>query len=363
MRQERRRRHRRRRSAPPQLGQRRLDEPASCSSRRPGTSTRRSRSWPSARRQSLQPGESTATDQRPTARRRRRQLNNSGLITFNVPAEAAARGSPLDADGDFYLRWWPRTTSPAAHGRSRSSSTTLPGEDPAPADPVRPGRRPDRVTSPTSPATPGESMPPTRRRVAASRWRRTAGRRSPSSTPTRPTRSRLAMQLGAGRHARSARSTSCAEPAHRAARSWWCSARRAPAARSSVAVEQLLERPAEVGAILVADELTTDAPPAGAAGRRQRRAASAGRHRAAGRGGRAASPATLAVVGPAASAAAVDRSLEADGELGRVITVFSTKGGAGKSVIATNLGRRPGPAQPRSRSCWSTPTCSSVTSP
>jgi pilus assembly protein CpaE len=34
---------------------------------------------------------------------------------------------------------------------------------------------------------------------------------------------------------------------------------------------------------------------------------------------------------------AVPAEIEADGELGRVITVFSTKGGAGKSVVASNL--------------------------
>jgi pilus assembly protein CpaE len=39
----------------------------------------------------------------------------------------------------------------------------------------------------------------------------------------------------------------------------------------------------------------------------------------------------------AAPAASTPSGFEVDGELGRVVTVFSTKGGAGKSVIATNL--------------------------
>ena len=39
----------------------------------------------------------------------------------------------------------------------------------------------------------------------------------------------------------------------------------------------------------------------------------------------------------AAPAASTPTGFEVDGELGRVVTVFSTKGGAGKSVIATNL--------------------------
>jgi pilus assembly protein CpaE len=39
----------------------------------------------------------------------------------------------------------------------------------------------------------------------------------------------------------------------------------------------------------------------------------------------------------AAPVPAVPGVIEGDGELGRVITVFSTKGGAGKSVVATNL--------------------------
>ncbi len=44
-----------------------------------------------------------------------------------------------------------------------------------------------------------------------------------------------------------------------------------------------------------------------------------------------------ATLSPAASTGGFGAGMELDGELGRVITVFSTKGGAGKSVIATNL--------------------------
>ena len=48
--------------------------------------------------------------------------------------------------------------------------------------------------------------------------------------------------------------------------------------------------------------------------------------------------------------------------LGRVTTVFSTKGGSGRVVIAVNLAVV---LAERStvRSVWSTPTCSSATSP
>ena len=49
------------------------------------------------------------------------------------------------------------------------------------------------------------------------------------------------------------------------------------------------------------------------------------------------------------------------GELCRVTTVFSTKGGAGKSVIAANLLWR-SPAAATVRWCSSTPTSSSATS-
>ena len=46
----------------------------------------------------------------------------------------------------------------------------------------------------------------------------------------------------------------------------------------------------------------------------------------------------------------------------RLITVFSTKGGSGKSVIACNLAVVLASA-PSAPSCWSTPTCSSATWP
>src|SRR5581483_9928681 len=52
----------------------------------------------------------------------------------------------------------------------------------------------------------------------------------------------------------------------------------------------------------------------------------------------------------------VPTSADDVGQLGRVITVSSTKGGSGKSVVATNLAT----ALAR-RWSWSTPTCSSAT--
>ncbi len=99
------------------------------------------------------------------------------------------------------------------------------------------------------------------------------------------------------------------------------------------AVEQLLAARRDVGAIMVTNELSTDM---------LQRALRSG-----------VKDVLQAPVEPAQLAEAVARvaaglvmaapvptlpgTFEADGELGRVITVFSTKGGAGKSVVATNL--------------------------
>jgi pilus assembly protein CpaE len=98
--------------------------------------------------------------------------------------------------------------------------------------------------------------------------------------------------------------------------------------------EELLRQRPDVGAILVAEELTTDvfqrairsgvrdvlAAPVDTAqlGEAVRRVEEAiGAHRA---------------------PVAVEPQYDGEGQLGRVITVFSTKGGAGKSVVASNLG-------------------------
>src|SRR4051812_38804801 len=98
--------------------------------------------------------------------------------------------------------------------------------------------------------------------------------------------------------------------------------------------EELLRQRPDVGAILIAEELTTDvfqrairsgvrdvlAAPVDTAqlGEAVRRVEEAiGAHRA---------------------PAAIEPQFDGDGALGRVITVFSTKGGAGKSVVASNLG-------------------------
>jgi pilus assembly protein CpaE len=99
------------------------------------------------------------------------------------------------------------------------------------------------------------------------------------------------------------------------------------------AVEQLLAARRDVGAIMVTNELSTDM---------LQRALRSG-----------VKDVLQAPIEPAQLAEAVARVaaglvmaapvptvpgvIEGDGELGRVVTVFSTKGGAGKSVVATNL--------------------------
>ena len=99
-------------------------------------------------------------------------------------------------------------------------------------------------------------------------------------------------------------------------------------------IERVLQSHREIGAILVAEELTTNL---------LQQALRSGVKDV------LASPVedsqlleAIARVTPAVSASPTggggDPLFEDDGELGQVITVFSTKGGAGKSVIATNLG-------------------------
>ena len=140
------------------------------------------------------------------------------------------------------------------------------------------------------------------------------------------------MQLGDGaipvaQHRR------CCASGSRASRSSSCSVRRARTPDGLAAAEQLLGDRPEIGAILITHELSTDL---------FRRALRAGVQDvlpapvdtvAAGRG-RAPRGRDAGQAAPVPTASAFG---EVGGELGRVITVFSTKGGAGKSVIATNL--------------------------
>jgi pilus assembly protein CpaE len=102
------------------------------------------------------------------------------------------------------------------------------------------------------------------------------------------------------------------------------------------AVEQLLAARREIGAIMVTTELTTDLlQRALRAGVKDVLQAPVDTGQLAEAVSRAA--ATLSYAQPSTQAPSPAYG-EADGEAGRVITVFSTKGGAGKSVIATNLG-------------------------
>lgn len=101
------------------------------------------------------------------------------------------------------------------------------------------------------------------------------------------------------------------------------------------AVEQLLAARREVGAIIVTTELSTEVLQAALrAGIKDVLTQPVDSKDLAEAVGRVAG--TLVVSAPAVPATG-SPEMPADGELGRVITVFSTKGGAGKSVIATNL--------------------------
>ena len=99
------------------------------------------------------------------------------------------------------------------------------------------------------------------------------------------------------------------------------------------AVEQLLGARRDVGAIMVTTELSTDMlQRALRSGVKDVLQAPVEPVQLAEAVARVASGLVMAAPVPA-----VPGVIEGDGELGRVVTVFSTKGGAGKSVIATNL--------------------------
>lgn len=99
-------------------------------------------------------------------------------------------------------------------------------------------------------------------------------------------------------------------------------------------VEQLLAARRDVGAIVVAAQLTTELFQASMrAGIKDVLEAPVDSQALA----EAVSRAANTLIAATAAAPPNGADLIADGELGRVITVFSTKGGAGKSVVATNL--------------------------
>ena len=130
------------------------------------------------------------------------------------------------------------------------------------------------------------------------------------------------------------------------------------AAEGIIAAEKLIADRPEVGAILIAPELSTELfRQALRAGIRDVLPAPVDTTQLA--------DAVRRVVETLSTtrAPAVQSHVDPVGELGHVITVFSTKGGAGRSVIAANLAvvlaRRPA----RGPLCSSTPTCSSATSP
>jgi len=100
------------------------------------------------------------------------------------------------------------------------------------------------------------------------------------------------------------------------------------------AVEQLLAARRDVGAIMVTNELSTEMlQRALRSGVKDVLQAPIEPAQLAEAVARVASGLVMAAPVPAVPALG-----DASGELGRVITVFSTKGGAGKSVVATNLG-------------------------
>jgi len=104
---------------------------------------------------------------------------------------------------------------------------------------------------------------------------------------------------------------------------------------SLMGIERVLNAHHEIGAILVAEELTTNLlQQALRSGVKDVLAAPVDDAHIRDAIRRVEASLTPAPAAPGAD----DLLLDEDGELGQVVTVFSTKGGAGKSVIATNLG-------------------------
>ena len=104
------------------------------------------------------------------------------------------------------------------------------------------------------------------------------------------------------------------------------------------AVERITHAHREIGAILVAEELTTNLlQQALRSGVKDVLASPADTQQLNEAIGRVASSLSASPAAPALGGAGGE-IFEDDGELAKVITVFSTKGGAGKSMIATNLG-------------------------
>jgi pilus assembly protein CpaE len=100
-------------------------------------------------------------------------------------------------------------------------------------------------------------------------------------------------------------------------------------------VERVIQAHREIGAILVAEELTTNLlQQALRSGVKDVLASPTDANQLQEAIGRVTSSQASSPSAPAIG----DDTFEDDGELGKVITVFSTKGGAGKSMIATNLG-------------------------
>ena len=99
------------------------------------------------------------------------------------------------------------------------------------------------------------------------------------------------------------------------------------------AVEQLLGARRDVGAIMVTTELSTDLlQRALRSGVKDVLQAPVDTNQLAEAVARVAAGLVMSAPAPTSTVA-----IDADGEIGRVVTVFSTKGGAGKSVVATNL--------------------------
>lgn len=100
-------------------------------------------------------------------------------------------------------------------------------------------------------------------------------------------------------------------------------------------VERVIQAHREIGAILVAEELTTNLlQQALRSGVKDVLASPADAQQLTEAIGRVTATLTSSPSAPSG----VEEIFEDDGELGQVITVFSTKGGAGNSMIASNLG-------------------------